>query len=95
MRSPNGKADKRFPCSAMAELYLDERLVVTRFGYHAWERPSKFDEHLVSGATIAQGASVKAVQAQLGYASETVTLDRYGQPTGSRSPTPSRTSGPA
>jgi hypothetical protein len=27
---------------------------------------------------IAQGASVKAVQAQLGHASATVTLDRYG-----------------
>jgi site-specific recombinase XerD len=27
---------------------------------------------------IAQGASVKAVQAQLGYASATMTLDRYG-----------------
>jgi integrase len=34
--------------------------------------------HTCASLLIAQGASVKAVQAQLGHASATVTLDRYG-----------------
>jgi integrase len=34
--------------------------------------------HTCASQLIAQGASVKAVQAQLGHASATVTLDRYG-----------------
>ena len=34
--------------------------------------------HTCASPLIAQGASVKAVQAQLGHASATVTLDRYG-----------------
>ena len=34
--------------------------------------------HTCASLPIAQGASVKAVQAQLGHASATVTLDRYG-----------------
>jgi hypothetical protein len=53
--------------------------------------------HTCASLLIAQGASIKAVQAQLGHASATVTLDRYGHlfptsssssPTGSRTPTP-------
>jgi integrase len=34
--------------------------------------------HTCASLLIAQGASVKAVQARLGHASATVTLDRYG-----------------
>jgi integrase len=34
--------------------------------------------HTCASLLIAQGASVKAIQAQLGHASATVTLDRYG-----------------
>jgi integrase len=34
--------------------------------------------HTCASLLIAQGASIKAVQAQLGHASATVTLDRYG-----------------
>jgi hypothetical protein len=34
--------------------------------------------HTCASLLIAHGASVKAVQAQLGHASATVTLDRYG-----------------
>jgi hypothetical protein len=34
--------------------------------------------HTCASLPIAQGASVKAVQAQLGHASAAVTLDRYG-----------------
>lgn len=34
--------------------------------------------HTCASLLIAQGASVKAVQAQLGHASATITLDRYG-----------------
>jgi Phage integrase family len=34
--------------------------------------------HTCASLLIARGASVKAVQAQLGHASATVTLDRYG-----------------
>jgi integrase len=34
--------------------------------------------HICASPLIAQGATVKAVQAQLGHASATVTLDRYG-----------------
>jgi site-specific recombinase XerC len=34
--------------------------------------------HTCASLLIAQGASVKAVQAQLGHASATVTLDHYG-----------------
>jgi hypothetical protein len=40
----------------------------------------RFDDlrHTCASLLIAQGASVKAAQAQLGRASATVTLDRYG-----------------
>jgi integrase len=34
--------------------------------------------HTCASPLIAYGASIKAVQAQLGHASATVTLDRYG-----------------
>ncbi|MET0834184.1 MAG: tyrosine-type recombinase/integrase, partial [Actinomycetota bacterium] len=34
--------------------------------------------HTCASLLIAHGASIKAVQAQLGHASATVTLDRYG-----------------
>jgi hypothetical protein len=40
--------------------------------------PGEVDAVTCASLLIAQGASVKSVQAQLGHASATVTLDRYG-----------------
>jgi integrase len=50
------------------------RFLCEQLAAHLAERPHGPDDLVF----IAQGASVKAVQAQLGHASATVTLDRCG-----------------
>jgi integrase len=58
---------------AMSRLSKDQRPVLLLEGLRFYDL-----RHTCASLLIAQGASVKAVQAQLGHATASITLDTYG-----------------